>query len=92
MRATYKQVIIDEYEVYDAETDMVDTKMKVLDIDEYDIDIVTYDPERLFNDWFGSFNFKEGFNHMITVELYNPDDDESVDDPVGSWEFAYPAR
>lgn len=92
MRTTYKQVVIDEYEVYDVETDMMDAKTKVLDIDEYDIDIDTYDPEGLFNDWFGSWNFDEGFNHVITVELFKPEDDESVDDPVATWKFKYTAR
>lgn len=92
MRTTYKQVVIDRYECYDTETDMTATKTKVLDIDVYDIDIDTYNPEELFNNWFGPYNFDEGSNHIITVQLFNTDDDESVDDPVATWKFKYTAR
>lgn len=92
MRSTYKQVIVDRYEVHDIKTGMVDLKTKVLDIDTYDIDINEYDPEKAFTNWFGPFDFGEGFNHVITVELYNPDGDESVDDPVATWEFKWPAH
>ena len=92
MRATYKQVIIDRYEFHDVETGMVDLKTRVLDVDTYDIDIEMYDPEGLFDNWFDPCDFDEGFNHMITVELYNPADDESVDDPVATWEFKWSAR
>jgi hypothetical protein len=87
----YKQVIIDNYEVYDVELDMIDDRMQILDIDTAEIeDLDSHNLEDRFEDMFSPDLFREGSNHTITVQLFNLDDDECTDDPVCKYSFRCP--
>ena len=87
----YKQVIIDNYEVYDVELDVVMDKTRVLDIDVEDIeDLSGYTLEDRFENMFSPDLFTEGKNHVIKVQLYKLEDDESTDDPVYECSFRAP--
>jgi hypothetical protein len=88
---TYKQVIIDNYEVYDVELDVVMDRTRVLDIDTEDIeDVSGYTLEDRFENMFSPDLFREGKNHVIKVQLYRLEDDESTDDPVYECSFKAP--
>jgi hypothetical protein len=86
---TYKQVIIDRYEVEKEE--MIDERTRVLDVDVEDIaDISGYTLEDRFENMFSPDLFREGRNHVITVELYRVEDDECTDDPIYVCSFRSP--
>jgi hypothetical protein len=87
----YKQVITDNYEVYNTELDVIEERMKVLDIDSEDVeDISSYNLEDRFENMFSPLLFWEGKNHTIKVQLFSMDDDECVDDPVYEHSFRVP--
>jgi hypothetical protein len=87
----YKQVIIDNYEVHDVELDVVMGRTRVLDIDTEDIeDVSGYTLEDRFEDMFSPDLFREGTNHVITVQLYKMEDDECTDEPVYECSFKAP--
>ena len=87
----YKQVITDNYEVYDIDLDVIMDKMQILDMDTVEIDdISSYTLEDDFEDMFSPDLFREGENHVITVQLFDMDDDECTDDPVYECSFRCP--
>jgi hypothetical protein len=87
----YKQVIIDNYEVYDVELDVIMDRTRVLDIDTEEIEnIEGYTLEDRFENMFSPELFREGSNHTIKVQLFNLDDDECTDDPVCEHSFRCP--
>ena len=87
----YKQVITDNYEVYNVELDVVMDKMQVLDMDTVEVeDLDSYNLEGDFEDMFSPLRFWEGKNHTITVQLFNIDDDECTGDPVHEHSFKVP--
>jgi hypothetical protein len=86
---TYKQVIIDRYEVEKEE--MIDERTRVLDVDVEDIDDISgYTLEDRFENMFSPDLFTEGTNHVITVQLYKIEDDECTDEPVYECSFKAP--
>lgn len=87
----YKQVITDTYDMYNAELDMVENRLKVLDIDVEEIeDLSSYNIEDRFENMFSPLLFWEGNNHVIKVQLYRMEDDECTDDPVYEHSFRLP--
>ncbi len=87
----YKQVVIDNYEVYDVDLDVVMDKMNVLDMDTVEVDdLSSYNLEDDFENMFSPLLFWEGKNHTIKVHLFRMDDDECVDDPVYEHSFRVP--
>jgi hypothetical protein len=87
----YKQVITDNYEVYDVELDMIDDRMKILDMDTVEVDdLSSYNLEDEFEDMFSPDLFREGSNHTIKVQLFRMEDDECTDDPVYERSFRVP--
>lgn len=87
----YKQVIIDTYEVYDVEIDMIDDRTQVLDVDVEDIeDISGYTLEDRFENMFSPDLFRDGKNHTIKVQLFDMDEDECTGDPVYEQSFRCP--
>jgi hypothetical protein len=87
----YKQVIIDRYEEEDYDLGVVVDRMKVLDMDTEEIkDIEGYNLEDRFEDMFSPDLFREGSNHVITVQLFDMDEDECTGDPVHEHSFRCP--
>jgi hypothetical protein len=87
----YKQLIIDKYETYDVELDLIDNKMQLLDLDTEEIeDLDSYNLEDRFEDMFSPDLFTEGSNHVITVQLFDMDEDECTDVPVYEHSFKCP--
>ena len=87
----YKQLIIDKYDVYDVELDLIDNTLQILDLDTEEIDdLDSYNIEDRFEDMFSPDLFREGSNHTIKVQLFNLDDDECTDDPVCEHSFRCP--
>ena len=87
----YKQLILDYYEVYDVELDMIDDRIQVLDLDTEEIDdISSYTLEDRFEDMFSPDLFLEGNNHVIKVQLFRMEDDVSTDIPVYEQSFRCP--
>ena len=79
----YKQLIIDKYETYDVELDLIDNKMQLLDLDTEEIeDLDSYNLEDRFEDMFSP--------HVITVQLFDMDEDECTDVPVYEHSFRCP--
>ena len=87
----YKQVIKDNYEVYDVELDVIMDRMQILDMDTEEIeDIEGYTLEDRFENMFSPDLFTEGSNHIITVQLFNLEDDECTDNPIYECSFRAP--
>ena len=87
----YKQVITDNYEVYDIDLDVIMDKMQILDMDTVEVDdLSSYNLEDDFEDMFSPDLFLEGNNHVIKAQLFRMDDDECVDDPVYEHSFRCP--
>lgn len=87
----YKQVIVDRYEVYDVDLDVIKDKMQILDMDTVEVeDLDSYNLEGEFEDMFSPLHFWEGKNHVITVQLFRMEDDECTDDPVHQHSFRVP--
>ena len=87
----YKQLIIDKYDVYDVELDLIDNTLQILDLDTEEIDdLDSYNIEDRFEDMFSPDLFREGSNHVITVQLFDMDEDECTDVPVYEHSFRCP--
>lgn len=87
----YKQVITDNYEVYDVELDLIADKMQILDMDTVEVDDLSiYDLEDDFENLFSPDLFREGRNHVIKVQLFKLEDDECTDDPIYERSFRSP--
>ena len=87
----YKQVITDNFEVYDVELDVIADKMQILDMDTVEVDdLSSYNLEDDFEDMFSPDLFREGRNHVITVQLFDMDEDECTGDPVYEQSFRCP--